>query len=278
MLKQETVVHISNRLAVVALRLAKGKLSKHAVDFVKGCITFNESTIPSLGNVLKRIFLYMESTEVALMNGLVLHSENLLKSSLACLQELEIKNDACNAKFEIELMGCIQKLCSLLLILPGHPDFGALYLFRRLIEIVDNKLRLKEPLKIEMFLGVILACNALSQEIFPYHSDSLEMICNDELYSGESSYMEELEQFALKVVERIDKTSITENEAPRAFQVLAIAFERDDGDELHEHIATFARAAKPLLPKTAQVSLRPIAYSCLNKPPSGWVSHVYTFN
>ncbi|KAI5060297.1 hypothetical protein GOP47_0024717 [Adiantum capillus-veneris] len=250
---KEAVVHISNRLAVIALRVAKGKLNQHAVDFVKSCVTFNEITIPSLENVLKRILLYIASAEVALINGLISHSESLLKSLLACLQDLGHMHDARNEKFAVELLGCIQKLCSLLLLVPGQPDLGAFYLFRGLVDIIDNELRLKEPLKIEMFLGVILACNALSQDSLPYHVDSLEMISNDELFSGEPWYAEQLAQLTDMVVERIKKASIAGNEAVMACQIFAIAFECDVGDDIHEHYSTLARAAIPLLPKNSRI-------------------------
>ena len=63
--EQETIVHVSNRIAVTMLSLAKGILTQHSMDFIKACLTFNEITIPSIRSVLKRSHLYIETAEVS---------------------------------------------------------------------------------------------------------------------------------------------------------------------------------------------------------------------
>lgn len=61
---QETVVHISNRLAITALQFAKVSPSKQTKDFVKACLTFNGITIPSITSVIQRMHLFLETAEV----------------------------------------------------------------------------------------------------------------------------------------------------------------------------------------------------------------------
>eukprot|EP00250_Pteridium_aquilinum_P035393 c9320_g1_i1 orf=620-3430(-) len=255
---RETVVHVSNRLAMATLRIARGRPAQHAIDFIKTCITFNEVTIPSLKSVVKRILLYIETAEVAMMSSLVSHSESVLKSSITCLQEWGITDDARNTETEMELLGCIRKLCSFLIIFPGHPELGTFYLLGGLLHVINTELRLKEPLKIQALLGVILACNALSQERLPYHTNSMEIISNDELFSGELSYLEELAHITVGVVESIttsvNKAADKENEALIACEVFATAFECGDKDDIYQHCAILAKAAKPLLPKHSKLS------------------------
>lgn len=257
-LLRETVVHVSNRLAMTALKITRGRLTQHMVDFVKTCITFNEITIPCLRSVVKRIFLYIETAEVAMMSSLVSHSESILKSSITCLQEFGDIADARNTEMEMELLGCIQKLCSFLIIFPGHPELGTFYLLRGLLHVIITELRLKEPLKIQALLGVILACNALSQDTLPYHVNSMEMISNDELFCGELAYLEELAHLTVGVVESITttvkKAAEKGNEVLIACEVFAIAFEWGDKDDLYQHCATLAKAAKPILTKNDKSS------------------------
>lgn len=252
-LLRETIVHASSRLAVTALRISRGMLTQHSVDFVKSCITFNEITIPSMTGVVKRIHLYLETAEVAMMNGLVSHSESLLKSSITCLQEFGNAEDARNTGMEKELLGCIQKLCSFLIVIPGHPEQGTFYLLRGLIQLINTQSRFKGVMEVQALLGVVLACNALSQEILPYHVNSMEMISNDELFSGELSYHEELANLTIGVVESITTTVSKAvdrgSEALVACQVFAIAFQCGDSDDIAQYCTSLVKAAKTCVPK-----------------------------
>jgi hypothetical protein len=63
--EQETIAHVSNRLAMAKLTLAKGKPMQYSLDFIKSCLTFNEVTIPSINDIFKRVHLFIETAEVS---------------------------------------------------------------------------------------------------------------------------------------------------------------------------------------------------------------------
>ncbi|RDY10057.1 hypothetical protein CR513_05484, partial [Mucuna pruriens] len=81
---KETLVHSSNSLAIQALKCA----TKHP-SFVKSCVTFSEVTIPSV-SAHRQFDLFLETAEVALLGGLVSHSDGLIDSAISCLHTSDI--------------------------------------------------------------------------------------------------------------------------------------------------------------------------------------------
>ncbi|KAH6556645.1 hypothetical protein KP509_1Z165700 [Ceratopteris richardii] len=255
---KETIVHRSNRLAMDALRMSKKEVTHSVADFVRTCVTFNEITISFLKNVPSRIYLYIETAEVAMMNGLVSHSESLIRSCFESLQELQSMDNAEVARMEMELLGCIQKLCSLLIMIPSHPEQGTINLLKDLVQTYDE-LRFKETSKIQVFLGILLACNALSQDILPYHVESVQMISNDDLFNGDDSYLEELRDFTLRIVKGIMSISrkLPGNSARDIFETFAVVFECIDDENMQHYFSTLAETAKPVI-ATTDMSLEAI--------------------
>eukprot|EP00249_Psilotum_nudum_P000286 c11225_g1_i2 orf=128-1468(+) len=200
---RETVVHLSNRIATDTLRLLKGNHSSHSVEFVKSCVTFNEITIPSINIITNRVDLYLETAEVALMNGLLSHVEGLTKSSITCLQEVQNVEEAKRKEIEEEGFICIRKLCSFLVLVPGHPDLGPFYLLRGLINLLNTQPWFQGQYKVQILCGILSICSTLHQGSLPYHVQSMEVASNDELFFGEPAYNEELLLIMNEVVEDI---------------------------------------------------------------------------
>lgn len=106
---QETLVRSSNTLAVKALKAGK----KH-INFVKSCLAFSEVTIPSISTPTKHLNLYLETAEVmfclfqslhsnfkviqvlkfvlqvALLGGLISHSDGLVMSAVEYLEYVAV--------------------------------------------------------------------------------------------------------------------------------------------------------------------------------------------
>nr|XP_011461060.1 PREDICTED: UPF0505 protein C16orf62 homolog isoform X2 [Fragaria vesca subsp. vesca] len=91
---KETLVHSSNCLAIKALKDGNRHFS-----FIKSCIAFSEVTIPSISAQTKQLNLYLETAEVALLGGLVSHSDGLIDSAINSLQVLEVMDGA--TKFRV---------------------------------------------------------------------------------------------------------------------------------------------------------------------------------
>ncbi|CAK7324574.1 unnamed protein product [Dovyalis caffra] len=73
----ETLIHSSNCLAIKALKDGRKNLT-----FVKSCMAFSEVTTPSVLAQVVQFNLYIETAEVALLGGLVSHSDGLVFSAI----------------------------------------------------------------------------------------------------------------------------------------------------------------------------------------------------
>ncbi|KAK4343998.1 hypothetical protein RND71_037092 [Anisodus tanguticus] len=132
---KETIVHSSNLLVVKATR---NDISD--VNFVKSCIACSEVTIPSIPSHLKQLNLSLETAEVALMAGLVSHSDGLVDSALRCLHNVDLleglsMNSSSDGSVHIGgacsrmpkdvdgFQSTLCKFCSLIVMIPGqHPS------------------------------------------------------------------------------------------------------------------------------------------------------------
>ncbi|KAJ8774499.1 hypothetical protein K2173_016945 [Erythroxylum novogranatense] len=112
---QDTLVHSSNCLAIKALKDDK----KHLV-FVKSCIAFGKVTIRSISSEARQLSLYLETTEVALMGGLVSHSDGLIVATLSCLESVDLR-DGPQAPIVLDgMLSSICKLCGLVVMVPDY--------------------------------------------------------------------------------------------------------------------------------------------------------------
>ncbi|GAB4849622.1 hypothetical protein Ancab_004416 [Ancistrocladus abbreviatus] len=184
---KETLVHSGNKLAIKALKDAKMQVS-----FVKSCLAFCEVTIPSISACIKQLNLYLETAEVALMGGLLCHSDKLIDSALSCLQSYDLADDSKRLIDADDIISAIQKLCSLLVMVPGNPDYGAVCIPKRLLSLVNSSSWMTPRVRAKTLCGLALTSAALSQHRLPYHAQGSEVFSNDMLYFGDPSYHHEL--------------------------------------------------------------------------------------
>ncbi|KAG6527331.1 hypothetical protein ZIOFF_009430 [Zingiber officinale] len=83
------LVHSSNNLGIKFFRDKPKFLS-----FLKSCLAFNDVTLPSVSDRIRRMNLYLESAEIALFGGLISHSEGFIISVISCLQCLDMAEDS----------------------------------------------------------------------------------------------------------------------------------------------------------------------------------------
>lgn len=72
---QEMLVHLSNRLCIRTLEMARGKMNRRTTAFVKACVAYSQVTIPSILDTMKQIKLYLVAAQVALQNALPQQAE-----------------------------------------------------------------------------------------------------------------------------------------------------------------------------------------------------------
>lgn len=203
-LLKETLAHSSNYLAARTSKMAKGSHQMQVTDFVKACVSFNEVTIPSIKSILTRLNLLLETAEVALQNALVSHTEGLLTTAISCLQEIQSKDELCSMGDEEGIVAFVQKLAAFLIVVPGHPTLGAFYLLKGLLMLLDSQPWLMPGLRsIQALCAIVSSTAALAQKELPYHVENKEVVSNDELYFGDSSYNQELSTISNVLVHKI---------------------------------------------------------------------------
>ncbi|XP_039026976.1 VPS35 endosomal protein sorting factor-like isoform X3 [Hibiscus syriacus] len=204
---KEILVHSSNCLATKALKDGK----KHT-GFVKSCIAFSEVTIPSIPGHIKQLNLFLETAEVALLGGLVSHSDDLIDSAINCLQSYDLVEGSRTVDSD-GLLSSIRKLCSLLIMVPGNTEVGILHIPKNILSIIHSR-SWSPRLSARLFCAIISLSATLSQERLPYHADHPEIMGNDLLFFGDSSYVRELLSLTESVLQNL--VDIIEHEPSRA--------------------------------------------------------------
>ncbi|EXB66322.1 hypothetical protein L484_008062 [Morus notabilis] len=195
---KEILIHSSNFLAVKALKDG----SKHH-SFIKSCIAFGEVTLPSISSQISQLNLYLETAEVALLGGLVSHSEGLLNSAISCLQSLD-RMDGSKVPKDVDwILSLVRKLCSLLVMIPGNTELGATYFLNTILVLVNSQSWAKPKMRAKAFCSIISLSATLSQNKLPYRVDHGKVPGNDYLYYGDLSYLHELASFSKLVLQHL---------------------------------------------------------------------------
>ncbi|KAG0616815.1 hypothetical protein M758_5G143800 [Ceratodon purpureus] len=203
-LLRETVVHSSNRLSVSTLKLAGGLSNKQTIEFVKACVTFNAITIPSITSIISRIHLFLETAEAAFMNGLLSHTEDLVKTALKCLQDSSIGDGSKQKEFEEAICSFLQKLLSFLTLAPGHPELGAFYILRGILTLLDTRPKLVTGRRrLQVLCGVVCMLSAVREGKCLHYSLNEQVDGNDILYFEDPLYEEELAEITAVVVDML---------------------------------------------------------------------------
>ncbi|XP_038690110.1 VPS35 endosomal protein sorting factor-like isoform X2 [Tripterygium wilfordii] len=227
---KETLVHSSNALVTKALKGGKNRLS-----FVKSCVAFSEVTVPSISAHIRQLNLYLETAEVALLGGLVSHADGLIASAMSCLQSLQLE-DGSQIHMEIDgILSSIRKLCSLLVVVPGIPDQGATNILKGVLSIIHSLSWMTPRMKTRIHCSLVLLSAALSQNKLPYHLHHSEVLGNDMLFFGDTSYASELISFSEPIlrylVDAIDQEPLQTNRGSMALEAcncIASSFKIND--------------------------------------------------
>jgi hypothetical protein len=75
-------------LAVKAHQFRKGVHTKKTAAFVKACLAYCHITIPSLDDIVSKLYLFLQCGQVALINGMVSQAEGFLKSAISLIPEV----------------------------------------------------------------------------------------------------------------------------------------------------------------------------------------------
>ncbi|XP_028069440.1 UPF0505 protein isoform X3 [Camellia sinensis] len=195
---KETLVHSSNCLAVKAMKDGQKHLS-----FVKSCIAYSEVTIPSVPSRVRQFILYLETAEIALLGGLVSHSDGLLDSAIICLQTLDLM-DGSRLPNEVDgILSLIRKLCSLLVLVPGNPERGVTYIPRCMLTLINSQSWMTSRMRTMVLCAIVSLAATLSQFKLPYHANHVEMLGNDHLFFGDPTYLQEFLSLSALILQNL---------------------------------------------------------------------------
>ena len=80
-----------------------------------------------------------------------------------------------------------RRCASLLVVLPGHPEKGPLYITRGLVRVMETfPWSPQSDAPVRAYLALVHLSAALAQRSLPYHVPGLQS--NDVLYAGEPAY------------------------------------------------------------------------------------------
>ncbi|XP_019058397.1 PREDICTED: UPF0505 protein [Tarenaya hassleriana] len=197
---KETLVRSSNTLATKALKAGR----KH-YNFVKSCIAFSEVTIPSVSSPTKQLNLYLETAEVALLGGLISHLDGLIESAVEYLEDVALIDGSRSIDMD-SVASTLCKFCGLLIMVPGNPEKGVMEIPKSIFSVTCSRSWATPRLKIRIFCAIISLSSALSQDKLPYNVANPEIIGNDLLFFGDSSYKPELLSTTQLVLDKIVHT------------------------------------------------------------------------
>lgn len=196
---KEDLVRSACSTTMKTLALAKGKHNEETSAFVRSCISFASMTIPSIESHFKKLYLLCLTIQVALMNHAVTQAEALVKSTISLLQETPptIDQDGKLVSTEQEAVSFVKYFLSLLLAVPGHPEYGPYYLFDALFKVLAQlNWDTKSSSKISIYITLLEYITYASQESLPYNYSKIEN--NYDMFDKKT-----LDKLAIDIIEPI---------------------------------------------------------------------------
>jgi hypothetical protein len=168
--KKTVVLKIVN-LIEKTYKLANGKHNKKTIGFVKTCLSFCHISIPSIDDIFERLKLLLLCGQVSIKNNLLPQADVFFNYLFETLQKAPatVTIDSNIIDTEPFLVDFIRDLVSALISVPGHPDYGPLFLLKNLLKEIDEYNWLKgSDAKIKIYTNVISLLSAYYQTELPY--------------------------------------------------------------------------------------------------------------
>eukprot|EP00698_Gefionella_okellyi_P012762 TRINITY_DN3458_c0_g1_i1.p1 TRINITY_DN3458_c0_g1~~TRINITY_DN3458_c0_g1_i1.p1 ORF type:complete len:957 (+),score=233.47 TRINITY_DN3458_c0_g1_i1:41-2872(+) len=187
------LVRQSCSLAMRTLHRVNHNHNKRTLAFTKACLAYAHITIPSMTDVFGRLYLFLLAGEVALHNQLLSQADAFFKAAITLLPEVPaMLEEESQMRFTSETLSAfVASFLSLLVVVPGHPENGPLYLIHGLLTVIRQYPWEKgSDGKARALLNALSVLAALAQDKLPYHIPKIDS--NDVLYGAEPEYTKEL--------------------------------------------------------------------------------------
>ncbi|XP_070579924.1 VPS35 endosomal protein-sorting factor-like [Ptychodera flava] len=241
------LVHCVNLLSIETKKIVKGNHSRKTAAFVRACSAYCFITIPSISSIFSRLQLYLVSGQVAMSNQALTQGDAFFKAAIQLISEVPktVHLDYKSRSTEPLVADYICNFLSVLLIAPDHPDHGALYLIRGLLNVIhDYHWDESSDTKIRLFFNVLNLLSAVAQEQYIYHFDKVDS--NDTLYGNDNKFLAEIHKITEKLIEEVLEhcKRLTQTEGLKRQSSLALDF--------FNHITAHGNVANPKMSTLAQ--------------------------
>ena len=125
-----------------------------------------------MDNVFSRLYLYLLTGQSALINQCVPQSEALFEAMIGLIEEvpeyLEVNSQVISASEQ--LLNFVSSLASELIVVPGHPTEGPLFLVKALLQVLEDRNWERETItRSQINLKIISLLCAIVQDELPFH-------------------------------------------------------------------------------------------------------------
>jgi hypothetical protein len=240
------LVRSTNRIAAelhraATLRSPSGGHTRRTAAFARACAAYSFITVPSLNGIFHRMYLYVESGQVAIVNQCLSQADAFFRAAIALIPSvprLLVMADGKVRATETMLVDFLLGFVAALVVVPDCPDQGTLYLLRGLLNAVqDYQWDASADSRVLIYCSVLGLLATVVQETLPYHVAGVDS--NDALYGGDPQYVADAEQIGATLVrEIVARIKELEGQNERQFAVAYQLFERIivSGDLAHEKV------------------------------------------
>ena len=185
------------KLAVKANAMMKGKHTRKTSAFVKACLAYCHITIPSIDDVFRRLYLFLQCGQVALMNNCLPQTDTFFKAAISEIPDIpktySVQFQSSKTSTEPKLIEFIESFLASLVVVPGHPEHGPFYLISGLRNAISKYSWSEDNLgDIEVLINMLPVLACWSQRKLPYTIDQVDS--NDVLFGGNKMFLDECAQ------------------------------------------------------------------------------------
>lgn len=198
--------HVNIRLVLCTMRLAmkthqivRGRHTKRTSGFTKACLAFCHVTIPTVDDVFRRMYLFAQCGQVALVNQATSQAEAFFVEAISLLATVPELYRQTQKPTEAAVAACCCSIASSLVVCPGRPK-DPLYLLEKLLGAIHESTCWREHSgqRASLYIEMLAMISALSQRKLPYHIPLV--LSNDELFgSSNTKYVQKLGEYLQKL-------------------------------------------------------------------------------
>jgi len=182
-------------LAIKAHKFVKGNHTRKTAAFVKSCLAYCYITIPSIDDIFKRLHLLQLCGHISLINKSLSQADSFFKAAISLIAEVPAVEEVGLKRIstEAKLVSFVRSFLGGLIVVPGNPENGPLYLLTGLMNAVSRyQWQPNSGVKTSVYLALLNVLCAYAQKKLPYTVQGVDS--NDLLYAQNSEYLESLQQ------------------------------------------------------------------------------------